>query len=165
MMFGSTVSLSAQSRFPCELWSSIKNLGSSIKLSLVLYMIYLISQNVVTIGDTLLQNNHHIVGWPKLYSLGCSTVAKISELLGSPSSWLDSNFKFSQIYEHYFFDWLCVFPTNKTFIVFDYFISAWPLLWLAPQCTILYCLAHYRCIEICQYYFFKWCKAKLWLFD
>ena len=110
-------------------------------------------------GDTLLQNNHHIVGWPKLYSLGCSTVAKISELLGSPSSWLDSNFKFSQIYEHYFFDWLCVFPTNKTFIIFDYFISAWPLLWLAPHCTILcclaqphcnalYCLAHHHCIEV-----------------
>ena len=110
-------------------------------------------------GGPLWQNYHQIVVRPKLFSLGCSPVAKISELLGSPSSWLDSNFKFSQIYEHYFFDWLCVFPTNKTFIVFDYFISAWPLLWLAPHCTILYCLAqphcnalyclaHHHCIEV-----------------
>ena len=51
-------------------------------------------------GGPLLQNYHQIVVRPKLFSLGCSPVAKISELLGSHSSWLDSNFKFSQIYQH-----------------------------------------------------------------
>ena len=51
-------------------------------------------------GGPLLQNYHQIVVRPKLFSLGCSTVEKISELLGSPGSWLDSNFKFSQIYQH-----------------------------------------------------------------
>ena len=87
--------------------------------------------------------------------LGVQLQKKYLSYLAAPVPGLTATLNFLKYISINFFAWLCAFSTNKTFFVFDHFISAWPLLWLAPQCTILYCLAHYHCIEICQYHFFS----------